>query len=127
MPALGIVVIFIEFSVWHWRFDPVLNALVMSVSAAMRAYIFHNCLFQVLVMSPFFCPHQSYGEVTLDDIRPYFQPPRYPTDDETDSDTRLTPTISLDSDPSEPSYPSYHVETDPSEPSYSSMIRFTSN
>ena len=66
-------------------------------------------------MSPFFCPHQSYDEVTLDDIRPYFQPLRHPTNDETNSDTRLTSTISLDSGPSELSYPSYHVETDPSE------------
>ena len=73
----------------------------------------------------FFCPHQPYGEVTLDDIRPYFQPLRYPIDGEFDSDTSLTLTISLNSDPSEPSHPSYHVETDLSEPSYPSMIRLT--
>ena len=78
-------------------------------------------------MSPFFRLHQPYGEVTLDDICPYFQPPRHPTDGESDLDTRLTPTVSLDSDPLEPSYPSYHVESDPSEPSCPSVIRLTSN
>ena len=78
-------------------------------------------------MSSFFRPHQPFGEITLDDIHPYFQPSRYPTDNETDSDTHLTPTVSLDSDPSEPSYPSYHVETDLSEPSYPSVIHLTSN
>ena len=92
-----------------------------------EVYIFHNRPFQVLVMSPFFRPHQPYGEVTMDDIRPYFQPPRYPTDGDSDSDTRLTPTVSLDSDPSEPSYLSYHVETDSSELSYLSVIRLTSD
>ena len=63
----------------------------------------------------------------MDDIRPYFQPPRYPTDGDSNSDTRLTSTVSLDSDPSKPSYLSYHVETDLSEPSYPSMIRLTSD
>ena len=116
--------IFIEFLIWHWRFDPVLNASVMSTSAAMRVYIFHDCPFQVLVTSLFFCPHQSY---TLDDIRPYFSPLRHPTDGESNSDTCLTPNVSLDFGPSDPSYPSYHVETDPSEPSYPSMIRLTSD
>ena len=62
----------------------------------------------------------------MDDIRPYFQPPRYSTDGDSDSNTHLTPIVSLDSDPSEPSYPSYHVETDPSKPSYPSVIRLTS-
>ena len=61
----------------------------------------------------------------MDDICPYFQPSRYPTDDDTDLDTHLTSTISLDSNPLELSYPSYHVETDPSEPSYPSVIRLT--
>ena len=117
MLASGTVVIFIEFPVWHWHFDPVLNASMMSASAAMRVYIFHDHPFQVPVTSPFFLPHQPYGEVTLDDIRPYFQPPRYPTKGESDSDTCLTPTISLDSNPSKPSYLSYHVQTDLSKPS----------
>ena len=99
----------------------------MSASAAMRVYIFYDRPFQTPMMSSFFRPHQPFGEVTLDDIRPYFQLPRYPTGGETDSDTRLTLTASVDSDPSEPSYPSYHVETDPSEPSYPSVIRLTSD
>ena len=76
-------------------------------------------------MSPFFRPHQPYGELTLDDIHSYFQLLRYPTDGESDSDTHLTPTISLDSDPLEPSYPSYHVESDPFEPSRPSVICLT--
>ena len=63
----------------------------------------------------------------MDNICSFFQQPRYPTDGDFDSDTRLTPTVSLDSDPSEPSYLSYHVETDLSEPSYSSVIRLTSD
>ena len=61
----------------------------------------------------------------MDDIRPYFQPPRYPTNGDFDLDTRLTLTVSLDSDPLEPSYPSYHVETNSSEPSCPSVIRLT--
>ena len=111
----GTVVIFIEFPTWRWGFDPVLNASVMSASAAMRVYIFHDHPFQTSVMSPFFRPHQLFGEVTLDDIRPYFALPRYPIDNESNSD------------PSEPSYPSYHVETDPSEPSFPSVVRLSSD
>ena len=123
----SMVEIFIDFLVWHWRFDPVVNASVMSASTAMRVYIFHDQPFQVPVISPFFHPHQPYGEVTLDDIHPYFQLPRYPTDEVSDSDTRLTSIVSLDSDPSKPSYPSYHVESDPSKPSCPSVIRLTFN
>ena len=78
-------------------------------------------------MSPFFRPHQLYDEVTLDDIRPYFQPLRYPIDGESNLDTHLTSTVSLDSDSSESSYPSYHVEFDPSELSYPLVIRLTSD
>ena len=63
----------------------------------------------------------------MDDICPYFAPPRYPTDDESDSDTRLTLTALVESDPSEPSYPSYHVETDLSEPSFPSVIHLSSD
>ena len=111
----GTGVIFIEFLTWRWRFDPVLNASVMSVSAAMRVYIFHDHPFQTSMMSPSFQSHQPFGEVILDDIRPYFMPPRYPTDDESDSD------------PSEPSYSSYRVETDPSEPSFPSVVRLSSD
>ena len=69
----------------------------------------------------------TYGELTSDHIRTYFQPPRYPTDRESNSDTRLIPTVSLDSDLLEPSYPSYHVESDPSEPSRPLVIHLTSD
>ena len=117
MLASGTVVIFIELSYLYWDFDPVLNASVMVVRIAMRVYMFHSRSFCAPVMSPFFRPHQSYDDITLYDIRPYIQPPRYPTNGESDLDTHLTPTISLDSDPSEPSYSSCHVESDPSKPS----------
>ena len=63
----------------------------------------------------------------MDDIRPYFQPPRYPIDGDSYSNTHLTTIVSLDSDPSEPSYLSYHVETDPSEPFCPSVIHLTSD
>ena len=121
MSTSGTVVIFIEFPVWRWRFDLVLNASVMSASAAMRVYIFHDRPFQVPITSPLF-EHISH---TVRLPWPYFQPPRYPTDGDSDSDTRLTPTASLDSNPSELSYPSYHVETDLFEPSYPSVIHLT--
>ena len=123
----GTVVIIIEFPVWRWRFDLVLNTSVMSGNAVMRVYIFHDRLFQTPVMSSFFQPHQPFGEVTMDDIHPYFAPPRYPTDDESDSDTRLTPTASVESNPSKPSYSSYRVGTDPFEPSFPSVIRLSSD
>ena len=51
----------------------------------------------------------------MDDIHRYFAPPRYPTDNESNSD------------PSEPSYPSYRVVTDPSEPSFPSVVRLSSD
>ena len=123
----GTVVIFIELPDLHWHFDLVRNASVMVVRAAMRVYMFHSREFRAPVISPFFHPHQPFDNITLDDIRLYFPPPRYPTDGELDSDTRLTPTVSLDSNPSEPSYPSCHMETDPSEPSYPSVIHLTSD
>ena len=59
----------------------------------------------------------------MDDIYPDFASPKYPTDDESDSNTRLTPTALVESDPSE----SYHAETDPSEPSHLSVIHLTSD
>ena len=99
----------------------------MSASAAMRVYIFHDCPFQTPVMSSFFRPHQPFGEVTLDDIRPYFPPSRNPADDEIDSDTHLTSTTSVESDPFESSYPTYHVEMVPSKPSFSSVIHLSSD
>ena len=51
-----------------------LNASVMFVNAAMRVYIFHDRPFQTPVMSPLFVLYQPFGEVTMDDIRPYFAP-----------------------------------------------------
>ena len=93
----------------------------------MRVYMFHNREFRAPVMSSFFCSHQPFDDITLDDICLYFLLPRYPTDGESDSDTRLTLIVYLDSDPSKSSYPSYHVEFDPSKPSYPLVIRLTSD
>ena len=42
MPVSSTVVIFIEFPVMHWHFDPVLNAFVLTAQAAMRVYMFHS-------------------------------------------------------------------------------------
>ena len=99
----------------------------MVVQVAVRVYMFHSCKFRAPMMSPFFCPYQPFDDITLDDICPYFPLPRYPTNGESKFNTRLTPTVSLDSDPSKPSYPSYNMESNPSEPSCPSMILLTSN
>ena len=122
MPASSTVVIFIELLVMHWHFD-----LVLTAQATIRVYMFHCRQFRSPVKSSFFCSHESFDDVTMDDIRPCFHPPRYPTDGESDSNTRLTPTISVEYDLSESSYSTYSVESDPSEPSYPLVIRLTSN
>ena len=111
----------------HWHFNLVLNASVMVVRAAIRVYMFHSRELHAPVMGLLFRPYQPYDDITLDDIHPYFLPPRYLTDGESDFDTRLTLMVSLDFDPSEPSYLSYHVESDPSEPSHPSVICLTSD
>ena len=98
------------------------SGIGMTARAAMRVYIFHSHQFQAPVMSLFFRPHKSFDDVTLDDIRPPFHPPRYPTNGEFNFDTRLTLTNSVESDPLESSYLMYYVEPDPLEPSYPSVI-----
>ena len=103
--------IFIEFPIMHWHFGPVLNASMMVARVVMRVYIFHSRQFCALIMSSFFCSHEPYDDVTLDDVHPAFHPSMYPTDGESDSDTRLTLTYSVESDPSEPSYPSVILRT----------------
>ena len=55
---------------------------------------------------PIFCSHELYDDVTLDDVRRPFHPPMYPTDGESDSDTHLTPTYSVESNSSKLTYPS---------------------
>ena len=52
MPS-STVVIFIEFSVMHWHFNPVLNASVMAARTAMRVCIFHSCQFRAPVWAYF--------------------------------------------------------------------------
>ena len=102
-----------------------LNASVLVARAAMRVYLFHSRQFCAPVMNLFFCPHDLYEDITLDDIRPPFHPPRYPTDEEPDSDTWLTPTYSMESDPSKPSYPTYSMESYRLEPSHPSVIHLS--
>ena len=68
MPALGMVVIFIEFLVMHWHFIPVLNASMLTAQAAMRVYMFHSYQFRAPVMNLFFHPHEPYNDITLNDV-----------------------------------------------------------
>ena len=127
MPASSTVVIFIEFPMMHWHFNPVLNASVLTIQTTMRIYRFHSRQFRAPVMSPFFCLHEPYDDITLDDVHPPFHPSRYPTDGESNSDTRLTPTISVESDPSESSYPTYSMGSYRLEPSQPSVICLSSD
>ena len=78
MPASGSMAIYIEFSIWHWHFNPMLNASVMTMRAGIRVYIFHSHQFRAPVMSPFFGPHEPFDDVILDDIHPHFYSSRYP-------------------------------------------------
>ena len=89
--------------------------------------MFHSCQFRVSVMSSFFRPHKPYDDITMDDIRPPFHPSRYPTDSESDSDTQLTPTYSVESDPSESTYLTYSIGSYRLEPSQPSMICLSSS
>ena len=92
----------------------------------MRVYMFHSHEFRAPVMSPFFWPHEPFEDITSDDIRPPFHPPRYLIDGEFDFDTQLTPTVSLDFNPSESSYSTYSVRSYCSEPSQLSVIHLSS-
>ena len=83
-----------------------LNASMMVAGATIRVYMFHN--HQLPVMSPFFCPHEPFDDMALDDICPPFRLLRYPTDGEFNSNTRLTPTYFVESDPSKLTYPTYY-------------------
>ena len=101
----GMVVIFVKFPVMHWHFDSVLNAFMLTAQATMRVYMFHSRQFCAPVMSPFFQPHKQFEDITTDDVRPPFHPPRYLMDGDSGSDTRLTLTASIEIDPSKSSYP----------------------
>ena len=122
MPSGGMV-IFVELSVLHWHFDSMLNASMMTARAAMRVYMFHGHQFYAPVMSQFFCPHETCKDITLDDVRPLFHPPMHPTNREFNSDTHLTPTYFMESNPSEPSYPSMILLTSDSFSSASQALR----
>ena len=78
-----------------------LNTSVLTTKLAIRLHMFHSHRFHAPVMSPLFYPHEPYDDITLDDVRPPFHPLRYLIDGEFDFDTRLTPIIFVESDPSE--------------------------
>ena len=88
--------------------------------------MFHSRQFRARVMSPFYAltSHLMMSPWT---ISVHFHPSRYPTDGEFDSDTRLTPTYSMESNPSESTYQMYSMQLDPSEPSYPLVIRLSSD
>ena len=77
----------------------------MTARAVMRVYIFHSCQLRALVMSPFFRPYELYDDIILDDVHLSFHTPMYPTDRESNSDTHLTLTYFVKSNPLEPLYP----------------------
>ena len=68
--------------------------------------MFDGHLLCALVMSPFFHSHEPYNDITLNDMCTPFYLTIYYIDGESDSDTCLTPTYFVESDPSKPSYPS---------------------
>ena len=88
----------------------------------MRVYMFHSCQFHAPMMSPFFRSHEPFEDIIMDDVCPPFHALRQPTDGKSDFDTRLTPTVSIESDSSESSYPTYSVGSYRSKPSQPSMI-----
>ena len=57
------------------------------------------------MMSSFFRPNDLYKEISMDVVRPSFHSLMYPTDEETNFDTRLTLMYSIESNPSESAYP----------------------
>ena len=65
--------------------------------------------------------------MTLDDICPPFHSPRYPTDGESNSDTRLKRTYLVETNPSESSYLTYCVGSYHSKPSQPSVICLSSD
>ena len=83
-----------------------LNASVMIAQAAIKVCMFHSRQFRALMMCSFFRPYEPFDDVTLDDIHLPFHPSMYPTDGESDSETGLTPTYLVGSDPAKPTYPS---------------------
>ena len=80
--------------------------------------MFNSHQFHAPIMSPFFCLHELYDDVTLNDVRLSFHPLMYPTDRESDSVTSLTLPYFMESNPSEPSYPSVICSTSNSSSSY---------
>ena len=120
--AIGQCDHYIEFPVLHWHFDPVLNASVMTAHATMRVYMFHGYQFCSPVVNPFFYPHYPHEDITLDDVWPPFHPLMYSTNGESNSNTCLTPTCSIESDPSEPMFPFVIYMTSNSSSSATSQV-----
>ena len=73
-------------------------------------------------MSQFSCPHEPYDDITLHGVRPPSHPLRYPTDGESIFDIRLTPTYSVECDPSELTYPTFSMGSYYSKPSHLSDL-----
>ena len=63
----------------------------------------------------------------MDDFHPLFHPPRYLTNEDSDSNTRLTPIASIETDPSESSYLTYSMGSYHSKPSQPLVIRLSSD
>ena len=99
-----------------------LIASMLTTYVVMMFYMLHSCQFRALVMSPLFHPYELFKDITLDDVHPPCHPLRYSTNREFDSNTWLTLTISMESYPSESSYPTYFVGSYHSEPSQPSVI-----
>ena len=73
--SIGSVVIFVEFPTWHWYFDLLLSATMVTTQAAKRVYIFHDFKFCALVMRPFFSLHDPFDDISLFAMHPPFHPP----------------------------------------------------
>ena len=105
MPS-GSMIIFVEFPVLHWHFGLVLNESMMAARAIIKVYMFHGYQFYSLVMSPFFHPHEPYDDITVHNVWSLFHPSMHPIDRESNSNTRLTPTYSVEFDLLEVTFPS---------------------
>ena len=96
------VLIFVEFPTWHWHFDLVLNATMVTAHATMQVYIFHDHHFGASVMSLFFNPHNPFDDIALFVVHPPFHLPMYLSNAKMDFDTYLMPMYNIESNPTDP-------------------------
>ena len=71
---MGNVNFYVEFPTCHWYFNPLLNATMLIARVVMRVYIFHDRHFSSSIISPFFCPHDPFDDITLAVVHPLFIP-----------------------------------------------------